>query len=87
MFSRPSIASVDGMQHLSEVEWVISDYGVHEVGITICGVQYVLGVYGPEIKSFRHFSDNENPTRTLNSNAACHQLTLLTGRKQFTHAY
>ena len=37
IFSRLSIASVDGKQHLS-------DYGVHEVGITVCGVQYVLGL-------------------------------------------
>ena len=37
-----------------------------------------------------YFSNNESPTKALNtihSNAACHQLTLLTGGKQFTHAY
>ena len=40
--------------------------------------------YDQEIKSFHHFPHNENPTRALKlpySNAASHQLTLLTGRK------
>ena len=60
-FSRLSIVSLDGNQHLSELVFnalvgfhdgflvipvhpglVHSDYGVHEVGVTVCGVQYVL---------------------------------------------
>ena len=41
------------------------------------------------LQSFRHFLYNENPTRALlpHSNAAFHQLTLLTGEKKFTYAY
>ena len=45
--------------------------------------------YDPETKSFRQFPYNENPTRALilyHSNAACHQLTLLTGGKICTLA-
>ena len=43
----------------------LSGYGVHEVGVIVCGVQHVLGVrVRPEI---RHFSYNENPTRALHS--------------------
>ena len=41
-------------------------------------------------QSFRHFPYKENPTGALNiphSNAACHQLTLLTGIEKFMHAY
>ena len=46
-------------------------------------------VYGYD-QSFHHFPYKENPIRALNttsSNAACHQLTLLTGRMKFTDAY
>ena len=47
---------------------VISDYGDHEGGVTVCGVQHVLFYgYDPEIKSFRHFSYNENLTRGQNT--------------------
>ena len=35
-------------------ELITSDYGVHEVGVTVCGVQHV-----------RHFPYNQNPTRAL----------------------
>ena len=42
---------------------VTNDYGVHDVGVTVCGVQHVLGYrYDLETKSFRHFSYNEKPT-------------------------
>ena len=41
------------------------DYGVHEVGVTVCGVQHVLGV---QVRpGTRHFPFNENPTRALNT--------------------
>ena len=44
---------------------VTSDYGVHEVRVTVCGVQHVLGVWvRPRIC---HFPYNENPTRALNT--------------------
>ena len=47
---------------------VTSDYSVHEVGDTVCGVRHVLGVrvrLGNRI--FCHFPYNENPTRAPNT--------------------
>ena len=47
---------------------VTSDYGIHEVGVTVCGVQHVLSVLGVRIRpGTRHFPCNENPTRPLNT--------------------
>ena len=45
-----------------------SDYGVHEVGVTVCGVRHVLGVrVRPGNQIVRKFLYNENPTRALNT--------------------
>ena len=46
-------------------ELVTNDYGVHEVGVTVCGVQPILGVRVRP--GTRHFPWNENPTRALNT--------------------
>ena len=44
---------------------VTSDYGVHEVGVTVCRVQHVLGV---QVRSgARYFPYNESPTTALNT--------------------
>ena len=43
---------------------VTSDYGVHEVVVTVCGVQHFLGV---RVRPGTHFPNNENPTRALNT--------------------
>ena len=47
---------------------IASDYGVHEVGVTIVesSLSWMYG-YDRETKSFRHFSYNENPMRALNT--------------------
>ena len=42
--------------------------------------------YDPETKLFCQFPYNENLTTLPHSNAGCHQLTLLTGRKNFIRA-
>ena len=47
-------------------ELVTSDYGVHEVGVTVKSIMSWVYGYDPETKSFRHFPYNENMTRALN---------------------
>ena len=69
---------------------VISDYGFHEV--SVCGFQHVLdGRVRPWHQIVPSFSlqwKSDKSTKTLpHSNAACAQLTLLTGGKEFTHGY
>ena len=45
-----------------------SDYGVHEIGVTLCEVQRVLRVLGVWIRAgTRHLLYNENLIRTLNT--------------------
>ena len=47
---------------------VISDYGVHEVRVTVCGIQHVLWVLGVRVRpGTRHFPNNGNPTRERNT--------------------
>ena len=47
---------------------VSSDYGVHEVGVTVCGVQHVVRVLGVRVRpGTRHFPYNENPKKALNT--------------------
>ena len=47
---------------------VTSNYGVHEVGVTVRGVEDVLLVLGVTVRpGTRHFPYNENPTRVLNT--------------------
>ena len=41
---------------------VTSDYGVHEVGVTVCGVQHVLGVRVRRYKQSRTNILNEQLT-------------------------
>ena len=49
-------------------ELVTSDYSVHEVGVTVCGVHHVLWVLGVWVwPEPGHFPDNKNPTRALNT--------------------
>ena len=69
---------------------VTSNYGVHGVGVTVCRVQHVLDVWiwprNQRVPSFSlQWKSDEN--KIPHSNTACHQLTLLTGGKKFTHAY
>ena len=50
---------------------------------TIITVESWVYGYDPVTKLFRHFPYNESPTRALlHLNAACYQLTLLTGGKK-----
>ena len=45
-----------------------SDYDVHEVGVTVCGVQHVLWVLGVRVRpGTRYFPYNDNPTRAPNN--------------------
>ena len=46
-------------------ELITSDNGVHEVRVTVCGVQHVLGVRVQPATC--HFPYNDNPTRALNT--------------------
>ena len=69
---------------------ITSDYGVHEVGVTICEVQNVSGVrYNPETKSLCHFPYNENPTIALNTTSlkCCLPSTDAVDRREKMHAY
>ena len=66
---------------------VTSDYGVHEVGVSVCGVQHVLGVRVQP--GTRHFPYNENPTRALNITTIkwCYSSTdAIERQKKITHA-
>ena len=47
---------------------VTSDYGDHEVCVTVCGIQHVLRVLDVQAQpKTRHFHYNENPMRALNT--------------------
>ena len=47
---------------------ITSDYGVREVGVTVCRVQHVLWVLGIWVRPrICHFPYNENPKRALNT--------------------
>ena len=48
---------------------VTSDYGVHKLRVTVCGVQHVLGVW--VLPGIRNFPYNENPMRALNTSLKC----------------
>ena len=55
-------------EHLADFRLVSRDYGVHEDGVTVCGVQHVLWVLGLRVRpGTQHFPYNENPTRALNT--------------------
>ena len=70
---------------------VTSDYNVHEVGVTICGVQRILCVLGVRIRPGTcHFPCNENLTRALNTTSlkCCLPSTdAIVKREKITHAY
>ena len=42
--TRNWVDSVQDRDYWRALVDVTSDYGVHEVGVTVCGVQHVLGV-------------------------------------------
>ena len=74
-------------------EWffrlVTNDYGIHEVGVTVCGFQHVKGVrvrLGNQIVP--SFSYNENSTRALNNTSLkyCLPPTDAIKRREVFHA-
>ena len=70
---------------------VTSVYGVHKVGVTVCGVQHVLLILGVGIRPrTSNFPYHENPTRALNTASlkCCLPSTVaIDRRKKFTCAY
>ena len=70
---------------------VISDYGAHEVGVTVCGLQHVLWVMDVRVRPGTcYFPYNENPTRALNSiplKCCLSSTDAIERREKFTHAY
>ena len=68
---------------------VTSNYGVHEVGVTVCGVQHVLWVLDVRVRpGNRHFPYNENSTRTLNTiSLRCLPSTDAIDRREKIHAW